>query len=123
MIGAAEYRKIQKLEQEAQRLGFVVAFPDHHYQTGMLTLRARTDNTADGDFEHLPVFWREANLMSGSVEELIAALDGWSKCMVYLTNLRLISSAKVRRKEQDYRNQKLIDRLARAESAENDKKK
>lgn len=123
MIGAAEYRKIQQLEQEAERLGFVVAFPDHHYQTGLLTLRARTDSTADSDFEHLPVFWREANLMSGSVEELIAALAGWRKCMEYLTYLKLITSAKIQRKEQDYRNQKLMAQLARAENAENGEKK
>ena len=123
MIGADAYRKIQELEREAERLGFVVTFPEHHYQTNLLTLRARTDSTADGDVEHLPIYWRESNLMSGSVEELIAALAGWRKCMEYLTVLRVVSPGKIQRKEQDYRNQKLMDQLARAENAENSEKK
>jgi len=119
IMGAQEYRRIQDLETQAHRLGFRVSFPEHSYSTNLLSLSPLTEN----DVEHLPIYWREASLMHGSVDELLASLRGWEKCMEYLRLLGVVTTRRIQRKEQDYRNAQLVQRLARAEEADSNQKK
>jgi hypothetical protein len=115
MIGADAYRKIQELESEAARLGFVVGYTVNSYSTNKLSLRPRVDE--DG-FEHLPAFCSDADILYGSVEELLASLQGWVKCLDYLRVINAVTTQKIQKKEQDFRNRKLLKQLAQAEDSE-----
>ena len=59
--------------------------------------------------EHLPIYTRDIELMSGSAEELIAFITGWQKSRTYLQNLGATSKKAIERKEQDYRNKELTN--------------
>lgn len=98
------YFNVQRLDREAQRLGFVVG-----QKHDMLALFPSDDN--------LPIWARDtAVATSNTVEELLAFLWGWEKSRFYLRSLKITNDAKIKRAEQDYRNQILAEIIKRDSS-------
>jgi hypothetical protein len=103
-ITAYHYKKLRTLEEMAANSGMklkvgVNVFSTIHNETLSLVTHG----------EHLPIYTRDIELMSGSAEELIAFIIGWQKSSSYLQNLGATSKKAIERKEQDYRNKELAN--------------
>jgi hypothetical protein len=105
-ITAYHYKKLRTLEEMAANSGMklkvgVNVFSTIHNETLSLVTHG----------EHLPIYTRDIELMTGSAEELIAFIIGWQKSSSYLQNLGATSKKAIERKEQDYRNKELAEMI------------
>lgn len=101
MIMASDWRAIKRLEQTAERLGMKLV--PARFGTDFLAL------IPDGN--KLPVFARDAEIACGSVEHLESVLQGWDKAFTYLTVLRMVSEDKVKKKEEQYMQERTLHKL------------
>ena len=113
MSGYNTVLKIRRLEQEIDALGFRWGNSKH----GSWGSREYGDVIAlyPKDEESLPVYSRDAELFIGTIEEMEVWLRGFQKCQEY--HRMLIGrnfEEKVKRKEQDYRNQQLLRKIKEA---------
>lgn len=102
-IGIRTIRKIRDLEERANRLGFKFVQSKHYFgseHTELLAL-APLDNC-------LPVYTRDAELWTGTLEQLEDFFKGIEFSTRYYQQLGLINQKKISRKEQDVRNQQLL---------------
>lgn len=109
MSGYNTILRIRELEAAADRLGFRIGFPKHgNYRQefgDMAVLYPKDDS--------LPIYSRDAELFAGTLEEMEVWLTGWEKSHVYYRMLIGKNFEKqVARKEQDYRNQELMNKIA-----------
>ena len=101
---AYHYKKLRTLEEMAANTGMKLKVSVNVFSTiGADTMSLVTHG------EHLPIYTRDVELMSGSAEELIAFIIGWQKSRTYLQNLGATSKKAIERKEQDYRNKELTN--------------
>ncbi len=107
MITASDYRQIRILEDTAKLWGFRVSFS--RYGDNRLCLLP-----ADNE---LPIFSRDAELATGTVEELLLFLHGWDRCRMY-NKLLGFTDAKLEKAEQNYRNEDLLKTLASGQQSE-----
>ena len=103
-ITAYHYKKLRTLEEMAANSGMrlkvgVNVFSTIHNETLSLVTHG----------EHLPIYTRDIELMTGSAEELIAFIIGWQKSSSYLQGLGATTKKTILRKEQDYRNRDLTN--------------
>jgi len=115
---AYHYKKLRTLEEMAANSGMKLRAGVNVFGTtedGIIFADARY-NTKQSDIlslvthgEHLPIYTRDVELMSGSAEELIAFVIGWQKSRSYLDMLGATSKKTILRKEQDYRNRDLTN--------------
>ena len=104
MSGYNLIRKIHYLEEECGKLGFkITSARDYVNQFGdVVALKPRD--------ECLPVYSRDAELFVGTIEELERWIQGFHFARKYDSMLLGNKHDKLRdRKEQDYRNQRLLD--------------
>ena len=113
MTGFYLVQRIRRLEDECDNLGLMMCSS---------RFGARGSNTTDvvgivpKDHESLPIFSRDAELFVGTLDALEAWIEGikWARNydrMLFGKN----NDAKRRRKEQDYRNQQLVNILVAKE--------
>lgn len=103
-IGYATIHKIRQLEKNAKLMGFRLDFA-----------KARRDDmmAVYPDQDALPIYTRDAELFIGDLAEVETWLRGVSWMKNYLVMLTLVNDKKILKKEQDIRNQQLVDALKR----------
>jgi hypothetical protein len=85
MSGYNTYTKNQRIEAQAKSLGFRLGQPGHHYSSrengDMVSLYP--DDTA------LPIYCRDAEIWTGTFNDIELFLTGWAKAQQYDAMLRL----------------------------------
>lgn len=111
MSGYHTILRIRRLEEEVDKLGFRVGNPKHgNYRQefgDVVSLSPKDDS--------YPIYSRDAELFVGTLEELEVWLRGFQKAYEY--HRMLIGrnfEEKVKRKEQDYRNKQLLNKISEA---------
>lgn len=105
MAGYNAVIKLRALEQRVDRLGFRMGHPNYgNYQQefgDVVSLFPKEDA--------LPIYSRDAELFSGTLDGMEIWLNGWEKLQQYNRLLMGKNFEKqVLRKEQDYRNERLM---------------
>lgn len=102
MIGYDTLIKIEDVKTRAAKLGF--ALTRDHYHTSGIALRPVDDE--------LPIYSRDAMLMHGDLDQIDHFLLGieWTKKYL-IQQLRVTSEEKITRKEQDYRNRRMLSTI------------
>lgn len=108
MTGYQTILRIRRLEEEVDRLGMRMGNSKHgNYGQefgDVVALFPREDA--------LPIYSRDAELFVGTLEEMEVWLRGWQQAQLYHSMLIGRNFEKtVARKEQDYRNQQLMQTL------------
>ncbi len=111
MSGYHTILRIRRLEEEVDKLGFRVGNPKHgNYRQefgDVVSLSPKDDS--------YPIYSRDAELFVGTLEELEVWLRGFQKAYEYHRMLIGRNFEKtIERKEQDYRNNQLINRIKSA---------
>lgn len=111
MAGYNTIMQIRRLEQEVDRLGMRMGHSKHsNYRDeyGDIVALFPKDDA-------LPIYSRDTELFSGSLEAMEVWLRGWQKSYEYHRLLLGRNFEKtVERKEQDYRNEQLMRQIKQA---------
>jgi hypothetical protein len=103
MTGYQDVLRIRKLEQDVERLGMRMGPPRHGLYNAVALFPLD---------DALPIYSRDAELFAGSLDEMEVWLRGWQQAQLYHSMLIGRNFEKtVARKEQDYRNQRLMQTL------------
>jgi hypothetical protein len=109
MTGYKHFIELERFKDDCDRLGFRLGYPKHgghSREFGDIIALSPKDHDA------LPIFSRDAEMFIGSVEEAIIWLRGIEWARNYDKLLFGDSIIKKReRKEQDYRNEWLVNKL------------
>lgn len=105
MAGYQAVIELRRLEERIDRLGFRMGHPKHggysNEYVDQVALFPKDDC--------MPIYSRDAELYIGTLEGLRVWLDGWEKLQQYHRMLLGKNFEKqVLRKEQDYRNERLM---------------
>ena len=105
MSGWVTIQKIRKLEEMADQIG--MKFPSNKYDN----IYGETIALIPKDKDSLPIYWRDAVLFAGSLEEADKFMQGvlWARNYDYM--LKISDVKKRERKEQDERNRQLVNIL------------
>jgi hypothetical protein len=111
MSGYNTIMKIRRLEEEIDNLGMRMGNSKHgNYRNEFGDIVALFPKD-----DALPIYSRDAELFSGSLEEMELWLRGWRKSYEYHRILLGRNFEKtVERKEQDYRNEQLMRQIKQA---------
>jgi hypothetical protein len=93
MVGYATYLKFQRIEEQANKLGFRLAYSKYGDTHGEFVALTPLD-------DKLPPFSRDAELWCGTFDNLEAFLIGWEKSQFYDSILRMTDSNR-RKKFED----------------------
>lgn len=111
MSGYNNILKVRRFEERVHGLGLRIGYPRYR------------NREADGDMLCLmpqdhewPIFSRDAEMFVGTVDSATAWLDGLEFARNYDDMIKVGSRVRRERKEQDYRNRKLLQVLKTAES-------
>lgn len=100
------YTLVKKFEQKCEKHKFKIT----RYKYG-----SENDGTCHIQLvpleDNFPLYSRDAELASGSIEYLMAFMDGMEFMKKYHEMLKLVDDKKVFRKEQDERNRRLMRQL------------
>jgi len=105
MSGYHMILKCEKIRERADKLGFMLCYPRNGWGG------SRGDDYVaikPKDKEALPIYSRDAELFCGTIDDLESFFQGIEWARQYDDMLRVSTSVKRERKEQDYRNQKLL---------------
>ena len=105
MAGWSTICEVRRLEAEVDKLGFKMVNARHSDMFGEFIALIPKDANA------LPIYSRDAEIFSGTLEGLQYWLRGVNWTRTYDDMLRLSDSKKRERKEQDERNRQLVKRL------------
>jgi len=108
MTSFSAYRAIQELERELATLGMRLSSPRYGEYDTQATI------VPIGN-EGLPIYTRDAELATGTIEELMVWLRGVKWARSYDEQLRISNQAKREKKESLYLQKHLIDVLAHQE--------
>lgn len=110
MSGYETYMRYQRIEAQAKDLGFRLANPKHGNW-------GRGDEYGDRDVvalypneEALPVFSRDAEIFSGSFNQVQTFLSGWARAQQYDMMLRISDEKKRKTAENKERERQRIAR-------------
>jgi hypothetical protein len=111
MSGYHTILRIRRLEEEVDKLGFRMGNSKHgNYRQefdDVVALFPKEDS--------FPIYSRDAEIFVGTLEEMEVWLRGWQKSFEYHRMLIGRNFEKtVERKEQDYRNEKLMKQIKSA---------
>lgn len=98
--------RIRRLEDEVNKLGFRMGHPKHGGFSTDLDVVALFPRDNE-----LPVYSRDAELFCGTIKELEVWLRGVQWARTYYSLLRVVDDKKVKKKEQDCRNEVLMQAL------------
>lgn len=101
-------KKIRDLHEKADCLGFAIVAPKFSYpDQDLISLKPK-------DSESLPIYDRDSQLFVGSIEELEFFLQGIEWARYYDKLLKVSDEKKRSRREQDYRNSRLLKILKKS---------
>lgn len=104
-VGVEEYRALLRLMEQADSMGF--GFDQSPFANDNRFVLTPKD-------DHWPTYARDARIQFGDMDEIVAFLNGIRMAReYYMVHLRLFTDKRLEKKEQDVRNQHLIDALKR----------
>lgn len=103
MVGYNTILKIERLREEATKLGFKFCYPKH----GSRYDSVETLGLLPKDAHSLPIYSRDAQLFEGTVEQLDMFLKGIEWARNYDRLIKLSTDEKRVQKEQNIRNVQL----------------
>lgn len=113
MIDYNVYYQIKKFEAQAARLGFkIVPYKYSDSTKSQLISLVPID-------EMYPIYTRDAQIFTGTVEELQSFMHGMEWMKKYLTMLSATSDKTIDRKEKDWRNRELMKQMADTSNTKN----
>jgi hypothetical protein len=95
MSGYQTLRRWQRIEEHANKLGFMIGNPKHGWSSNDMDVVAIFPKD-----QELPTFTRDAELFSGTFRELEIFLMGWERAQQYDMLLRMTDN-KRRKKFED----------------------
>lgn len=110
MTGIRTIRLIKELEETAYRCGMKITPPQYSYGRDYgdtVALMPRDDE--------LPCYTRDAQLWTGSVEEMYQFFQGLDHARRYYQMLGLVTEEKIAKREQQERNRQLLETIKNAE--------
>lgn len=107
MSGYQDIIRMQRLIKKCDELGFMMAFSKYGSSQALGDVVALKPKDADA----LPVYARDAEIFTGTLEQLEVWLNGINWARDYDRMLKVSNDKKRERKEQDVRNQRLVDIL------------
>jgi hypothetical protein len=113
-VNAEGYRKIQRLEELAKRYGFSIGFSRHCPEHLALLVA----DTAESDYP-IPVYARNVEFMTGTVDDLVHFLRGWHKRYEYEQILRVDKI--IEKREDKIRQERTLELLKQRSSTERTK--
>lgn len=111
MSGYTLIQKIRRLEEQCDRLGFLMCHSRHGYSREFGDVVALQPKDQDS----LPIYSRDAELFVGTIDELDVWLRGLEWARQYDCMLSLSNEKKRERKEQDWRNRRLLTLIKNSE--------
>lgn len=117
MAGFKTILQIQSLQEEIDRLGFRWCYSKYGRASG----REWGEEVAlvPKDDESLPVYSRDTEIFTGTIDELEKWIEGVKWARDYDSYLGVSTASKRQRKEQDHRNQRLLEKIAKAGTDKN----
>ena len=112
MAGYSAVLMVDRLREQASTLGFRLCFPKHSYDSGQ---RGDSVSIIPKDDESLPMYSRDAEIFTGTLEELKVFFRGLEWARQYDDMLKLSNNKKRSEKEQNIRNQQLCQILKNEE--------
>ena len=105
MSGYHTVLQVHRLEEDLAKLGLMMCYPKHGWGSS-----SGDDYVAvkPADQDSLPIYARDAQLFCGHLGDLRSWIEGIKWARQYDEMIRLTTDKKRQRKEQDYRNQKLV---------------
>jgi hypothetical protein len=107
MTGYATIRKLRRIEEECAAIGMKLACPKYGWGNQEPGTRLAVIPMDDA----LPIFCRDAELFTGTLEELNEWLLGVQWMHNYYLMLRLVDEKKIKKKEDEIRHAALIRKL------------
>lgn len=107
MTGYSDIIKLRRIEKELDELGFVLCEPKNGWNGGdmnYVSIKPKDKNA-------LPIYSRDSELFTGTLEQLNLWLQGVEWARGYDMMLKLSNEKKRERKEQDVRNKQLVQIL------------
>lgn len=101
--------QIREMDRLAEENGFVVRKSKHHWEYQFFGLFP-----AGGDFTQedncLPIYSRDAELYSGTAEDLICYMRGWMRSREYLQSImpKSVNESRIKKFEDTYRQEALV---------------
>ena len=111
MAGYHAVQELRRLEADLDRLGLMLCNPKHGGWSG--------DNFSDRagvkpkDADALPIYARDAEIFTGTLEQIKMWLIGVQWARQYDTMLKLSDDKKRTKKEEDYRHRQMLRELAK----------
>ena len=107
MSGYQTVLRLRRLEEEVDKLGFMIVSPKH----GGWDENIDRVGLKPKDGESVPIYARDAEVFCGTLEELAVWLMGVQWARAYDMMLKVSDDKKRARKEQDVRNKHLVQLL------------
>lgn len=107
MSGYNTILKCERIKERADKLGFMLCYPKH----GWGEVRGDYVAIKPKDQDSLPIYSRDAELFSGTIDDLNSFFAGLEWARDYDRMLKVSNEKKRERKEQDVRNAMTIQRL------------
>lgn len=101
-VGLKAYTRLKRVEEQALKLGFKFSSPQYGMREGDGIALVPADDA-------LPIYSRDAEVWYGDVESVESFLRGMEWAKGYYRMLGALSDKTIARKEQDYRNRKLLE--------------
>jgi len=110
MSGYNTVLMVDRIRNRAAALGFMLAYPKYSRGDGddLVSIQPR-------DTEALPIYTRDAQFFTGTLQQLDSFLAGIEWARDYDRMLRVSDARRRERREQDFRNRELARALAQAE--------
>jgi hypothetical protein len=116
MSGYQAVLELRRLEADLDRLGLMLCNPKHgNWSSDTFSDRA---GVKPKDAESLPIYARDAELFTGSLEQIKVWLIGVTWARDYDQMLRLSDDKKRAKKEADYRHTQMLVSLAQDHTKE-----
>lgn len=116
MAGYQAVLELRRLEADLDQLGLMLCNPKHgNWSSDQFTDRA---GVKPKDAEALPIYSRDAELFTGSLEQIKVWLIGVQWARQYDSMLKVSDEKKREKKEHDYRHAQMLRQLARDHSTE-----
>ena len=108
MSGYHTILKCERIKERADKLGFMLCYPRHGWgaerDVDYVAIKPK-------DQDSLPIYARDAELFCGTIDDLNSFFAGLEWARDYDRMLKVSNDKKRERKEQDVRNQRLVDIL------------
>lgn len=119
MSGYQAVLELRRLETDLDRLGLMLCNPKHgSWSNDQFGDRA---GVKPKDAEALPIYCRDAELFTGTLEQIKVWLVGVRWARDYDQMLRLSDEKKRTKKEEDYRHAEMLRQLKRDHTEEEEK--